>query len=162
MKSTLTQERLKELLHYGPETGVFTRVGIRRGYRTGTIAGHQNKLGYVSIRMDDELYQAHRLAYLYMTASWPVGVVDHINGRCSDNRWSNLRDTTVSVNAQNQKRARVDNKVGLLGVHSIGKRFRSVIKTSGKQTYLGIFDTPDQAHQAYLTAKRNQHAGCTI
>lgn len=41
-------------------------------------------------------------------------------------------------------------------------RLRTGIGSSKKRTYLGLFDTAEEAHEAYLQAKRRMHEGCTI
>jgi hypothetical protein len=67
------------------------------------------------------------------------------------------------MNQQNQRKARLDNKSGFLGVGRIGKRWQARISyPGGKDTYLGLFDTPELAHAAYLEAKRRLHPGGTI
>ncbi len=63
----LTQERLKELLHYCPETGVFTHISPRSGIRVGEVAGTKSKTCYVGLKIDGKIHKAHRLAFLYMT-----------------------------------------------------------------------------------------------
>ncbi len=88
--------------------------------------------------------------------------MDHLNGDASDNRLANLRDVPQEVNQQNQRRANADSKTGLLGASPRGPRFQAAITTQGDRRYLGLFDTAEEAHQAYLTAKRQLHAGCTI
>lgn len=117
-KNDLTAERLRKLLHYDPETGEFTRLHDRgKRFKAGSVSGClDHSTGYWRVRIDDCLYHGHRLAFLYMTGEWPKHEVDHMNGRRSDNRWSNLRDVASSVNQQNQRRARADNKCGDLGV----------------------------------------------
>lgn len=55
------------------------------------------------------------------------------------------------------------NATGLLGVSKADSRgFRARIFYAGKETHLGTFKTPEDAHAAYLAAKRRLHAGCTI
>ena len=126
-----------------------------------TAAG--NKLGYILISVDGRQYQAHRLAFLWMTGRLPSQMIDHINGDGKDNRWTNLREASPRVNVQNQRAARADNGLGLLGVYQNHKRFMARITTHEKRNkYLGTFDTPEQAHEAYLAAKREYHEGCTI
>jgi len=66
------------------------------------------------------------------------------------------------VNLQNIRRARSDNRSGLLGVARDKTGFRAVIKVAGKQKYLGTFPTPELAHSAYLSAKRLLHEGNTL
>lgn len=91
----LTAGRLKELLTYDPETGVFIWRGWRSGSAVaGSVAGSLHSDGYVCIKIGRCLYRAHRLAFLYMTGSRPIGQVDHINMNRADNRWCNLRETS--------------------------------------------------------------------
>lgn len=177
-KSALTAERLRELLHYDPKTGVFVRKQMKSRYGTtapnsrysmkaaGCLSSkHGPSAGYVKISVDGRRYFAHRLAWLYVYGAWPSGTVDHINGDRSDNRIENLRDVAHYVNIQNQRKVSVGNKYSsLLGAHwSITrKKWRSSIMVKLCPIHLGWFDTDEEAHQAYLTAKRRLHEGCTI
>lgn len=108
---------------------------------------------------------AHRLVWLHLYGEWPEHGIDHINGRRSDNTAANLRSVPQSENVQNQRKARRDNKsTGLLGVSrpSGRSKYRAQIMAQGRNRYLGYFDTPEEAHAAYLAAKRQLHPGCTI
>lgn len=97
----LTAERLRELVVYEPETGVFRwRVG-RPGCRAGDECGRVSAWGYTEIGIDGKLRRANRLAVLYMTGQWPDGVVDHINRVRNDDRWENLRAATHQQNCFN-------------------------------------------------------------
>lgn len=158
--TNLSAARLRELLHYNPETGVFTwRVG-RKGVRcAGAVAGAMNARGYWRIGVDNRRYLAQGLAWLYMTGEFPPGDVDHRDGARANNRWANLRGVTRSVNNQNQRRARKDNRAGLLGVSPNRRKWAASINVDGVKTHLGSFDTPEQAHAAYLAAKREWHPG---
>jgi phospholipid N-methyltransferase len=82
----LTQERLKELLIYNPDTGVFTHKILRRGRARGSVAGCRHHTGYIFIQLDEKKHLAHRLAFLYMTGALPANHTDHINGIEHDNR----------------------------------------------------------------------------
>ena len=101
-----------------------------------------------------------------MTGQWPDRLIDHINGVRDDNRFANIRQADDAVNAQNQRRACVDSKTGLLGVFFDSKRtnkpFYSTIGVNKKKIWLGRFETAEQAHQAYINAKRQLHEGCAI
>jgi hypothetical protein len=145
----LTHERLRELLSYDPDTGIF----IWR--RTLKAAGAINSRGYQVIKIGGTILKAHRLAIFYMTEHPPFDVVDHIDGNKTNNRYSNLRPCTKSENQHN--RIRAWGKSGLLGVVAIRKRFRATIFSDGKQRHLGMFDTPEEAHRAYLAAKAIHH-----
>jgi hypothetical protein len=160
---SLTQERLKELLHYHPALGIFTWL-VRAGSRAsvGKIAGSLDNKGYVRINLSGIRYRAHRLAWLYMTGEWPTDQIDHINGVRNDNYWDNLREATNSTNMQNQRRAMRHNKTGFLGVTPYRRHFKAKIKLNGKTRVLGTFDRPELAYAAYLKAKRELHPGCTI
>lgn len=155
----LTQIILKEHVTYSPETGEFKRVRRKSTRkRFGTLFWS----GYIRAVILGQAYFAHRLAWLYVYGEWPKGEIDHINGDKTDNRICNLRDTTVSVNQQNQKKAHSDNSTGYLGVTKMGNRWRAMITVSGNVIRLGMFDSPETAHQVYLEAKRKLHSGCTI
>jgi hypothetical protein len=151
------------MLRYDPDTGSFTWLACAAAQvKPGAKAGRLNSQGYTEISISSRKYQAHRLAWLYMTGAWPEHTIDHINGVRSDNRIQNLRDVTRAVNLQNQRRAAVTNKAGLLGVREFKNRWRAQITVNGTQRDLGYFDTAQLAHDAYLQAKRQLHEGCTI
>jgi len=161
MQFPLTQERLKELLEYDPETGLFYRKTRPVNHvHIGDIAGNINKTkGYVVIGIDKKWYKGHRLAFLYMTGSWPEDQVDHINGIRHDNRWSNLRECNHSQNMQNQRVAHNGTKSGLLGVfwNETHKIWEASIQLDGKSKYLGRFYCKFEAHKAYINHKIKIH-----
>ena len=164
LAAMITQERLKELLDYDQETGVFVRRIVPRSSRVqiGAIAGTLKKRGYLVIGIDNSIYMAHRLAWLYVYGKFPDNGIDHINGVRNDNRIVNLRDVTQKINIQNQRLARSDNKLGMLGVSTRRGKFMAQININGIRTYLGDFEIAEDAHEAYLAAKRKFHLGCTI
>ena len=159
----LTQERLKELLHYDPETGFFTRIKSTCNVnKVGVRCGALHHSGYIELMVDSKNYRAHRIAWLYMTGEFPKHYIDHINGVKNDNRFCNLRDVTKQTNAQNEIRARKHNSTKFLGVSKRGNKFHSTITINGKHKHLGFFNTAEEAHAAYIEAKRIHHLGCTI
>ena len=169
MKTTLTQTRLKQMLNYDPITGLFTwrQKPSDRIVVGATASNICKRHRYVRIGLYGKRYMAHRLAWFYMTGSWPENDIDHRNGKRADNRLANLRPATKRLNNENQRRPRSDNKTGFLGVSpnqtpNAAKPFAAFIKYQGKVRNLGNFATAEQAHQAYLTAKRQHHEGCTI
>jgi len=96
-----------------------------------------------------------------MCGEWP-SEIDHINGDKSDNSYRNLREVSRGENMQNKRKAHRNNKTGFLGVAREAGKYRARIRVCGKNRSLGMYDTPQQAHQAYLAAKRELHEGCTI
>lgn len=107
-------------------------------------------------------YKAHRLAWFIHHGRWPAEEIDHINMVRDDNRLANLREASHNDNQHNRQRARADNKLGILGVSTYRGRFKAQIEINGENRYLGLFDTAEQAHTAYLEAKRTHHKFCTI
>jgi hypothetical protein len=157
----LTQERLIELLHYDPDTGLFTRLRTRGSSKAGAIAGGISKGprdGYLRIKVDGKRYKAHRLAFLYMTGKWPNGLVDHKDTNKLNNSWKNLREST---NGQNKANGRTykNNKLGIKGVSLRGRKYHARIYHSGKLTTLGTFETAEKANQAYYAAATEVHGG---
>ena len=151
----ITLERLRSLLSYNPETGLFTwLVATSRCTKIGKVAGHFGKR-YVDIKIDTRTYLAHRLAWLYMTGKWPLDQIDHINLDPHDNRWGNLREANASQNSAN-KIALATNSCGIKGVRlnpcSKKNPWRADIWFDGKSTCLGTFATKEEAHAAYRGA----------
>jgi len=164
----LTADRLREVLNYDPATGIFTRkVRLAQRHHVGDRADFiitgGGMGGYFRVSLDSQRYLAHRLAWLYVKGEWPANEIDHINGDRADNRIDNLRDVVGIINAQNKRKPRSDNKSGFLGVTTFASgKFRASVHFSGKRIHVGMFDNPEDAHRAYLEAKRLVHEGCTI
>ncbi|EBS3195846.1 HNH endonuclease [Salmonella enterica subsp. enterica serovar Virchow] len=108
----ITQERLKELFDYSPETGEFIRKVSRGNQKAGSIVTRKDSNGYIIIGIDGRDYKAHRMAFLFMKNTLPEKV-DHVNRIPFDNRWCNLRDATAQENSRNKTAC---SKSGYLGV----------------------------------------------
>lgn len=140
-KPDLTAEALRELLHYDPETGVFTwRVKMWRAL-AGSIAGHVSQHGYRMIKISQWKWQAHRLAYLYMTGEHPPHDIDHINQIRSDNRWVNLRSATRKQNQENKSNH------AMRGIRWDGGKWLVRIKTNGRTIYLARVSCVEEAKE---------------
>ena len=166
--ANLTSQRVRELLNYDPDSGIFTgKVDVGRWGRikAGTPTGSPDATGHLRIQVDGTLYYAHRLAWLVVTGEWPVGDIDHIDGAPANNRFANLRDVPHQTNTENRRRAARNKRSGMpIGVF-IDRRdgaIRADITVNGKARSLGRFNDAQQAHEAYLKAKRELHNGCTI
>lgn len=145
-----TLEDLKNEVEYEPLTGLFYRLKTHRKVKAGDIAGSIHQLShhpkaYIRIGIFGKPVSAHRLAWFYMTGSWPTGDIDHINQNSLDNRWENLRECSHQDNGKNQKKY-INNTSGVVGVHlrSSGK-WRARIFHQGKHINLGQFDSFDAA-----------------
>jgi hypothetical protein len=155
--NAVSREEVLALLCYDPVTGLFThRVkGHRRA--VGQVTGRLDTKGYVRIRLLGYEFKAHRLAWLITYGCWPNAEIDHINGCPSDNRIMNLRDVSVAENGWNRKKAMRNNKSGLLGVALVAGRYHARIRANGESKHLGVFDSAEAAHAAYLNAKAVLH-----
>lgn len=164
--TAISHERLLDVLFYDKETGLFTwKVKAAKNTVIGEIAGSwrtekQNRP--IRIRVDGVSYRAHRLAWFYENKEFPSSLIDHINGDCHDNRIANLREADQSLNQQNQRRNHRDNSSGFLGVSKINDVYRASIYSNKKSNFLGFFKTPEDAHSAYVNAKRILHEGNTL
>lgn len=160
MNASLTSRRLRELLDYNPKTGVFT-CRVRRGglANPGAIAGEITNHGYRRITLDGKKYLGSHLAWFWTKGRWPKKQLDHKNGDRLDDRFSNLRQANPSQNGANS-RTKKNNAFGLKGVglDSRSGRFRARIYVNYHDIHLGLHDTAEAAHAAYLTAAR-KHFG---
>lgn len=157
--SDLTAERAKELLDYDPETGVFRWKVSKGRVKAGDVAGRVNNTGYIQIRVDRNLYQAHRIAWLLTRDEWPNLQIDHINGDRADNRICNLRQATKAQNAQNTSK-RAHNTSGFKGVSWCRRhaKWHAQLQKNKRRVYLGRFRCPTAAHIAYCKAAK-EHFG---
>lgn len=147
----ISQERLREVLDYNPETGLF-HWKVRAGSRAmvGAVAGTITDEGYIKIKIDGRRYLAHRLVFLYESGAWPPNEVDHINQVRTDNRRHNLRLATKSENQRNAKGCGSSYK-GVCYIKRLGK-YQAHIYHNGRLNYLGIHETAEQAGRAYANA----------
>lgn len=154
MRASLTAERLRELLHYNPETGEFQRkVHLSNRCRASQQIGNKHSSGYIIINVDGSPYRAHRLAWLYVHGEWPKEQIDHINGERSDNRIANLRDISHLENKKHRVKAVKPGRLLGAGFHKMTGRWTSQITINYKKVHLGYFKTEREAHEAYLAAK---------
>jgi hypothetical protein len=162
MKAGPASTLLRTLLHYDAETGALSRSTTKGGRLAGTRVGNVERAGYRVAKIGGQTYKEHRLIWAYVTGAWPVEEIDHIDGDKTNNRIANLRAVSRVGNAQNLRRGR--GKSPLLGAHWNGEacRWRSKIVCRGESKFLGYFDTPEEAHEAYLRAKRELHNTCEI
>ena len=169
--SDLTIDRLKHLLAYDQETGVFTWVNRPHKkavlINPGERAGHISDDGYRRIYIDKSPHKEHRLAWMYVHGEPSKSILDHINGDRSDNRILNLREATRAINGQNRTVASRANKSGQLGVNMTkrGAYAASIgvtLLSKRLRIYLGTYQTIEEAKAIYDAAKSLLHAGAIV
>lgn len=163
------RQMVMQLFSYDPETGKFWRIARQTRSREIVALDAPEEVmgkssGYVRLSLFGKSLYAHRLAWLITHGRWPVEMIDHINGNRSDNRIANLRECTDAENRQNWRRPKANNPHGLMGVgwHKAAGKFTSQIQVNRKIKHLGLFETAEEAHRAYLAAKRTLHSFSTI
>jgi len=137
---------------YNPETGeIFTSRGKvcinldDKGYLRCRIAMRKNqKLKFYTTLL------GHHFAWFWVKGNIEIDEIDHINRNRTDNRISNLRNVTHQANTWNRSVKGYD-------YFKSRKKYRSRISIDNKQIYLGYYDTPEEARQAYLNAKQKYH-----
>lgn len=158
-KIKLTQQELKEGLKYDPTTGVFVWEAVfGRRTKIGSAAGSQSYNDRWVIRYKGNLYYAHRLAWLYVYGEFPESMIDHIDGNPLNNRIQNLRVCTSKENQKNQGIPK-HNTSGFKGVSKFRRdnKWQAQARLEGKDVYLGLFNTPEEASEAYNTFAKQHH-----
>ena len=151
---------IKAKFSYDAKTGIVFKIKPNgEKVRASFLCSRQgrNRVSFKSKKM-----YAYRVAWLLHHGMWPSGEIDHINGDHSDDRLCNLRDVSRSQNQENIRRPTSRNRLGVLGVSKNKDRYSASIKTHGAVRHLGSYKTAEDAHEAYLQAKRSLHAGCTL
>lgn len=163
MKPYPSQEYLRSILDYDPDTGVFRwkcRSDTPKQWNTryaGTVAGQVNSHGYRIIQIGKRPYRACRLAWVYIHGEIPSNKeIDHKNCVRDDDRIKNLRPCTHSQNKANAHLRR-GNRSGLKGVSfsKSNQKWQAQITIHGEHKHLGFYDDPTAAHAVYCgEAKR--------
>lgn len=153
----LKVDRLKEVLRYEPETGLFFWVKtLSPKAVSGSVAGAIRKRGYRIITIDKEQHRASRLAWLYTFGALPEKYIDHINRNKADDRISNLRLAEPFENSSNVA-VTVRSKSGLKGVCRTPWGWQASIRHKGKLHHLGSFRSSETAAKAYEIAAKKLH-----
>ena len=144
-KTLPTAEELREAFCYDPETGFL------RWRKSGVKVTCRHHSGYIVVGFHKRQMLVHRVIWCMVTGKWPADQIDHINLKCSDNRWINLREATHADNVRNIE-VRVNSTTGIKGVFQMNgskKRWYASIKLNGKRIRLGGFGTAAEASEAY-------------
>ena len=154
----LTEERLKQLLTYDPETGLFTWKVDKKSAKKGSVCGNNTVQPYIEVHIDGTKYLAHRLAFLYQTGRLPQNIIDHINGNGRDNRFTNLRVATTSQNAMNKRKSR-NSSTGVKNVTFRKDRgkYAVIVEVNGKGKSFGHHETLELAELVAHYARESVH-----
>lgn len=153
----LTLERLKEIIDYNPESGIFI-AKIRRSHcQKGDVVGCNYGDGYMRTAIDGRDYLLHRLAWFYVYGQMPK-MIDHINGDRGDNRIENLRIADYHINARNSCR-KTNSSARFKGIswHKVSKKWQVQIRCGGELIPLGYFDDDTEAAFNYDLASLKYH-----
>ena len=164
-KALPSQALVRQLLHYDPESGIFTRRPRPRDMFPDDRAfnhwnatyrerppGSLNWFGYLMIYLPGSTYRAHRLAWLYVHGEPVPDVIDHADGNPLNNRISNLRAATFAGNRANSILSS-RNTTGFKGLKATKQgRFRAILCSRKKKQHLGTYDTAEEAAAVYRTA----------
>ena len=162
MANNLTQELVRDLLNYDPETGIFTwrKLAFQaRAVKLGDSAGTRHSSGYWQLCIEGKRYLAHRVAWLYVHGVWPKEQLDHIDRDKTNNRIANLRIAAPHENQRNRATP-CNSRTGVKGVSERTLRtgrvkFVATIKPrTGNQIFLGSFDTLEEARAARVAGAR--------
>jgi hypothetical protein len=160
ISTKITCEELHKVLDYCKESGIFTWKEYRAGNaKIGQIAGALSPSGYWDIKVGGSSYRAHRLAWLYITGTWPTHIIDHIDRDKLNNKFSNLRDVTPSINTLNSD-IRNDNTSGCKGVYPSGINWIAQINVNSMTHYLGTFKTYEEAVHARISQEKKLEVIC--
>jgi hypothetical protein len=172
-KQLPSQDYLLQRLDYNSETGVIRWRPILYNGKTGNqsnqkwnskfagkVAGCWNtKTGYWVVRIDDKLYQTHRIIWCMVTGEDPGdSQIDHRDRDRSNNRIKNLR---LANNSENQCNRKVEdnNQSGIKGIyfHKQGQKWAAEIKIDGEKHHLGLFEEIECASLAIQAARNKYH-----
>lgn len=165
---TLTQEELKQKLHYDPKTGIFTwLIAPKRGGFAGKKINVGSQAGAPSgkdknhrIGIDGKVYFAQHLAWLYMEGYWAEHPIIFKDSDKLNLIWSNLQVKSLSCIMQSRQ-FKKKNKSGYTGIkRSTSNKWVSVIKVNNKQYTLGAYSTILNALLARFTFQQQCPSAC--
>jgi hypothetical protein len=152
----LTWDLVRELFDY--KDGQLIWVNDRKANKvSGQVAGTVSKDRYVQIKINNRLYKAHRLIFLWHKGYLPA-VIDHIDRDPLNNKIDNLRECTVSENTCNSKRYST-NTSGFKGVswNTQMNKWKAEVTVNGVRHFGGYYDTPEEANEVTTELRERLH-----
>lgn len=135
---------LRSHFTYDCETGKLYRLKARSYYLVTPL-----EVTTPTVMVAGRSYRTDRVIWHYCNGCWPVGKLVHLNGDEADNRLENLAEVCLSP---------IPGK--LLGAHFNRRtgRWYAMISRHGRNKSLGTFDSPEEAHRAYIAARDGCHS----
>lgn len=151
-------EELAKTYRYDEKTGNLLYAKDTKHKKKGDVAGSKNPDGYLYIRIGRQNYVVHRVVWKLVKGADPEGMLDHINRITTDNRIENLRLASPVENCMNSS-IRKDNSSGKRGArwHKASGKYHAEIQANRKRIHLGVFDTLEEASEAYEAAVKKLH-----
>jgi hypothetical protein len=148
----LNLELLKERFEY--VDGELLHKTSLGGAKKGQRVGKPDKDGYLITTVQRKAYRVHRIIF-FMHHGYVPEMLDHIDNNPLNNRIENLRPATYSQNNLNRGKTKI-NKTGYKGVfwRPSEKKFIAKLGFNNKKIFLGSFDDPKLAHEAYCAAAK--------
>lgn len=95
MSMELTPEKIREIFDYDSESGLlFWKIKPARHVKVGDVTGCLGSKGYLSTVFCGKQHYTHRLIFVWFHGRWPKVYIDHVNNIKTDNRITNLREST--------------------------------------------------------------------
>lgn len=139
-------EYYDNILSLDPDTGFLYWKIPGKGRKRDKPAGSADRRGYITLTIEYDRVRAHNIVWLLWTGKWPIGELDHRDHNTSNNRPSNLRDTTKSGNNYNRK---VTNKYGCPGIFQMKTGlYRSMLNTTCLGYFAALEDAIEARHNA--------------
>lgn len=175
-KPTPDAEYLRECFGYDPDTGVLTwrerplshfptdafcDAFNRRwaGRSAGAVARQKYGSVRVLVKVNCASFQCARLVWTLQTGKTVFGVIDHIDGDATNNRWANLREVTTTQNGQNRTH-KSKSEGGFVGVNLCRRtgKWRAGVTLNKKFVWLGHYEKHSDAVDKVMSFKR-EHFG---
>ena len=155
-ENEITQDLLREHFEYR-DGHLWWVKPTARGVEVGQQFGSCYNTGYQVGMLKGKRYLEHRLIWLYHYGVWPKGHIDHTNGARDDNRIENLREATRQQNMFNRKSFGKTSEYKGVCWSKAGNKWRAQYTHKGKVHYLGLYETEEEAAEAYCKATENLH-----
>ena len=144
--------------HYEYADGELIRIksihGMQDGHKLGSFrvmpTGHGYLLGTIRINSKKYNKQLAQFIYLFVNKKFPEKI-KYLDGNITNTKIENIIGINL-INAKDIKEKKI--KKLPTGVRKQQNHFRVDIRLNGIRKYLGYFNTPELAHQAYLKAKQ--------